>query len=103
MATGSAAVAYHGTLTIDTVDAITLTLNHRWVTVYNRAATGDIFVTTNNVDPTLAGADTYVVPAAQNVLIPVSYPPNEPALSVANTPVVKLICHTANAYSVVGQ
>ena len=104
MATGTAVQNYHGTLTIDTVDTVTLSQSFAWVKIFNRASTGDIFVTTDGLTaPTVGGAETFVVAAAASEVVPVRTPRSEYALSTTGlSTVVKLICHTANAYSVEG-
>lgn len=102
MATASVDLAYHGTLVIDTADTITMTRPYRTVRVVNRGTSGDLFVRTDGTAAVESADDNWVVPAATYQDIPVRYAPNEPANSVANQPQISVICHTTNAYSVVG-
>lgn len=64
MATGSAVRIYHGTLTTSTVDTITLGAATA-VRIINRG-TVDIFLSLDGSTPTVAGAETLVVPAGQS-------------------------------------
>lgn len=107
MANYSAAMAVHESLTANEVDCVTLTdagtgygLTEPAVTVVNRTGAADIYFTVNTTgepqdDPTVAGDDTYVVPAAiSSVSVPAS-------LGVNGSVSVKLISTGAEAYSVV--
>ena len=72
MASGTAKVVYHGTLTATTVDTVTLSQGTSAVEVYNRAAAGgaDIYVTTTNIDPTVGGNDCYIITPQTSDLLP---------------------------------
>lgn len=99
MATYSNAIAVHETLSASTVDTITLTtVNDAQAMIVNRTGTAEIYGTigydgTTPVDPTVAGAGTFVLPASICAL----------SLDSASGPiVVKLISSGEMAYSVHG-
>lgn len=93
MATGSANVAYHGTLSASTVDTITVAQAGVTVEVINRTGTAEIYFTVNGATPTVGAADTFVVPSAVMSYVVT----NNGAQAV-----VRLISSGAEAYSVVG-
>lgn len=90
-----AARVVHGTLVASTKATVTLTVAWRSVQVDNRAATGDIFFTTTGVDPTVGGADCFVVPPGKSLTVPNAGYANK-------TCVVELISSATPAYSVTG-
>ena len=94
MATNTANRAQHATLTPDTVDTVTLGSNWANVEVLNRSTSGWITFNVNSSSSPVIGADeTYVVGPGSAVVVPTPSP----------TPtVVKLICASANEYSVTG-
>lgn len=71
MASLSAKVAKHATLTGTTVDTVTLTTPGRRVEILNRSATEILSVTIDGSTPTALGDETYVVPASQVLTLPV--------------------------------
>lgn len=101
MASGTANSAYHSTLTASTVDTVTLDRNYRTVTVFNRG-TGDIFLRTDGVAPTVDGNDCLVVPSNTSLIVPNRGLSNEAALGVSANTSVQLISSGTPAYSVVG-
>lgn len=107
MAKYTATTAVHKTLTATTVDVVTLTsvatgvgVEEPSVTVVNRTGSAEIYFTvtatgTDPAEPTVKGANTYVVPAA------ISTVTKAVSTSVAGHPVVvKLISTGAEEYSV---
>jgi hypothetical protein len=93
MASYSAARSKHATLTASAVDTVTLGADWNTVEVTNRSATDPIYVTTNNAAPTVAGDDTFVVPAGGYRVLEVP---------TAGSTVVKLISGGNAPYSVTG-
>lgn len=107
MAKYTATSAVHKTLTATTVDVVTLTSvgsgageDKPGITVVNRTGTDEIYLTVSGTptwptEPTVKGANTYVVPAAISSLRVLVDP------GVLGTDVVvKLISAGAEAYSV---
>lgn len=106
MAKHTGTVAVHATLTASTVDVVTLQQVasgqgvNPGVTVVNRTGAAAIYFTvsatgTNPTEPTVAGTNTYVVPAAvTSVRVPVT-----PGIR-GRAVVVKLISTGAESYSV---
>lgn len=93
MATETSRFAVHNTLTAATVDIITLTENTSdTIEVFNHSATGDIYFTVDGTTPVVAANDTYRVKPGSGLVV----------TSIATPDVVKLICATANEYSVTG-
>ena len=91
MATYTAETAVHPTLTANTMDTVTLTDQAcDEVTIFNYGTTGTIYVRADGPDPTVAGDNTAAVPASTGVCVATGN----------GTKVVKLICSSANAYSV---
>lgn len=93
MATLSATRAKHATLVAATVDTVTLGANYARVEIFNRSSSGYIYATTNGTTPTSGGDDTYVIGPGQAIQVDTPSP---------TATVVKLICATANDYSVTG-
>jgi hypothetical protein len=86
------AKAKHGTLTANTVATVTLDTPFRYtaiVDVINRSMTGEIYVTTDGTDPTVAGDDTILVAGVTSFARP-----NGASLTV------KLISSAALSYTV---
>ena len=102
MAAGSAVNAYHGTLVAAAVDTVTLQRPYRAVQFVNRGST-DIFVRTDGGTPTVAGAESYVIPANTSVVLPMFVPiADNSDASPRTTSVVELISSGTPAYSVQG-
>lgn len=118
MAAGSAIAIYHGTLVAATQDNVTLTGGfHHNVEVVNRGS-ADIFVTAGGSSAstpaaTVGGAETWVAPAGQTTLIPVTsgvqlegapdlYNINHPSKPLPTQTFVNLISSGTPSYSVVG-
>ena len=85
------AFSRHGTLVADTVTTITLGDSNTNVEVLNRSSEGTIYATANGTAPTVAGENTFVIPAGHALIIPDSE---------VSSNTVKLISSTADAYSV---
>lgn len=96
MAAETAISAQHATLDADTVDTVTLSSNFRHVEVANWGTSGRIYFTTNGAAPTVGGDDTYVVGPGQALEVATG------TSSTATTFAVKLICSSANEYTVTG-
>lgn len=102
MAVYTANSAKHQTLTISTVDTVTLSAAGRRILIVNRDAAGLIYVTAggptagNVADPTVAGDNTYVI--LPNTTLALPYPLNVGAATGQVS--VKLISAAAAAYSV---
>lgn len=94
MAAHSVAKSKHATLAAATVDTVTLTKDWRAVEVKNRG-TDEIYFTTTATNPTVAGDDTYVVPAGESLVLSIPPRPGLPD-------VVKLISSGTPGYSVTG-
>ena len=99
----TAAFSSHGVLVASTVSTVTFSLNYAQIEIVNRDASADIFFTTSGVAPTVGGDDTLVVPAGHSTIVPNYLGPNDPADSVINGTVVKLISAGTPAYSVSGR
>ena len=101
MASGSASFAYHGTLSANTVDVVTLTKGTAFAEVYNRAAAGgaDLYVTTgtNAANPTVGGNDCYIITPQTSDTIPTL------RIQGNESNVVRVISSGANAYSVISR
>lgn len=91
MATISVSRSKHTTLTAATVDTVTLTGGWDAIEVMNRG-TDDIYFSVDGTTPTVAGDNSFVVRAAEALVVP--------AKTVND--VVKLISTSATAYSVTG-
>lgn len=94
MADHAVETAFHGTLSATTVDAVTLTRDHPNAEVKNRGDVA-IYATVNGSVPTVGGADTFVVPAGESIVLVLSTRPGVPD-------VVRLIASDSCAYSVTG-
>lgn len=57
------ATTQHATLTANTVTTVDLGLNFGRVEVLNRDGAAEVYFTTSTADPTVAGANTHVLPA----------------------------------------
>lgn len=99
MASASAFKTYHGTLTANTVDTVSLTVWTRYVLVINKSS-DVIYATTDGSTPAVKGEDTYCVPANTSKLLFNEGVEPEPALSVSGATVVKLISTGTPDYSV---
>jgi hypothetical protein len=99
MATPTAVKTKTTTLTAATVDTVTLTGGGLEVEVTNWGASNRISFTTDGSTPTVDGDNTYPVGPGQSLRVPGGT--YDPAAAGAEALVVKLICSTANAYSVV--
>lgn len=92
MANYSVTRAKHATLVANTADTVTLALNSGSVEVVNRASSGaGLFFTIDGTAPTVAGDDTFWVPAGESLII-----------ATNGERVVKLISATADPYTIVG-
>lgn len=92
--------AYHGTLDGTDVDSVTLTQSASQFTIVNRAGTHEIYFTVDGTTPSVAGDNTYVVPAA---IMALSVPVIQPAPGLGNQPPgvkVLLIAGASQTYSV---
>ena len=97
MATYTAHIATHQTLTASTVDTVTLDAYGRYIEIVHRgSATNPIYfcVGRSAATPTVAGADTLVVLSTKPTVVP--WPVDSPA----STAQVKLISAGAEPYSV---
>jgi hypothetical protein len=95
MPTYAVAKSKHATLTVGTVDTVTLPLCSA-VEVLNRS-TGEVYFTVNGAAPTVAGDNCYIAQAGQGlqVPLPVAWGQNAPTGVT-----VQLISSQAAAYSV---
>jgi len=90
-------VAKHSTLSVSTVDSVTLNKPASFLLIMNRASSGNpIFYTFGDPEkgvaaPTIAGDDTYVVGAGQTVSVPAD----------GTIQLVKLISNAAQPYSII--
>jgi hypothetical protein len=95
MATYSAAMSVHKTLTANTVDVVTLT-EPAWtsIEVVNRSEIAELYYTVNGSTPTPGTDDTFLVmPYSADTV---------PDVSVATQSTVKVVSTGAVAYSVIG-
>lgn len=88
--------AGHGTLTASTVATVTLTRDFQRVEVLNVTGSAAIYFTVDGSNPTVAGDDTYVVPAVTGASF------SAPANASGSTTVVKLISSGTPGYAVTG-
>ena len=93
-----------GTTTASTVADLTNTNYHRSITVINRSTASspiELWLTTDGTNPTVAGANCYLVLAAQSRRFENSMAPVEPGLpsSGGSTP-LKVISSSNCAYAV---
>ena len=100
MASGSAHLAYHSTLTANTVETVTLEAWSRYLLIVNLSATHPIYVTTDGTVPTVEGDDTYCVPPSTSKQLFNEGVEPEPALGVSGSTVVKLISSSTPDYGV---
>lgn len=96
MATDAADFAYHGTLTANAIDEITIKANTAdTLEVYNKGTSGIIYFTVDGSDPVIPN------PSGKNIFfaapLSAAYAPAE-----GSPDTVKLICGTANAYAITG-
>jgi hypothetical protein len=86
--------AKNATLTIATVDTVTLTVNKPWIQIWNLASSGSLWFTAgvDPVDPTVAGDDTICVSAGGVVSV------QWPSTLSSNVAVVKLVSDVAAGY-----
>jgi hypothetical protein len=97
MATGQAQRAYHSALVASTVDTVTINHGFEFVEIINRNGTAEIFFTLDGTtNPTVAGADCYIIPGAITSRIRAN------PLGSRNTTVVKLISSGTPNYTVQG-
>lgn len=98
MATLTAVKSKTATLAASTVDTVTLSGGGLEVEVTNWGASNRISFSTDGTTPTVDGDNFYPVGPGQSLKVPATgYDPDPGAEDI----VVKLICSTANAYSVV--
>lgn len=95
MATYSVTTAKHATLTASTVDTVNVSNSAAFITVINRATSGDpIYFTIGDAsttpDPVAAADDTYIVAAGMTLILP----------GDSTNRQIKLISDSAQAYSV---
>ena len=82
----------HITLTAGEVETVELGINAARIEVLNRDGAAAVYFTTNDVEPTIAGNNTYVLPAAVSAL--------EVPDEISGPSVVKLISSGTPAVSV---
>lgn len=83
----------HGTLVADTVTTVTLAGNHGTVEILNRSTAEIWFTLDSATDPTVGGANVWVLPAGAARELP------SPSSAITQ---VRLISSAAAAYSVTG-
>lgn len=94
MATLSVVSSGHATLVAATVDTVNLSRESALLEVLNRNGAGELYFTTDGSTPTVAGAETKVVPAQAGASLVLRRP--------VGATVVKLISSAAVSYSVTG-
>ena len=102
MASGSASIAYHSTLSAGTVDTVSLDTWSKYLLIINKSttATDVIYITTDGTEPEVEGDDTYCVLANSSKMLANEGVIPEPALGVAGSTVIKLICSGTPDYGV---
>lgn len=83
----------NGTLTANTVATVALGSNYRSVRIGNYGTSGIMYARLDGVDPTVGGDDCIPIPAGAERVVP---------YAGAGAVSVKLICASANAYTVIG-
>lgn len=83
----------HGTTTANTVSTVTIVPGEEGIVVVNRDLTGALWVRIDGQDPTIGGADSYVVLGAREF-------PLSRVVIQRQWITVKLIADTARSYTV---
>lgn len=86
--------AAHGTLVADVVDTVTFQRDWKEVEVLSHDGAGAIYFTVDGFEPSVGGANCYVIPAATGAAIV--------KVEGGGNTVVKLISDGAPTYSVTG-